>query len=164
MNKIKIGEITGPAGLKGEFKVYDFGEDAERYSGFEYVYIEDEKFDLLNARVQKNVVVLLLEKIDDRNIAEKLRGKSIYIDESQLPKLPEGTYYIKDLLGYDVVSEGGEKIGKLKDILKNTAQPLYEVRKEDGKLVYIPGVDEYILDTDIEEKKITVKVIEGLLD
>ena len=123
MKKIKIGQITGAVGLKGEFKVYDYGEDVSRYRNFE----------------------------------------AVYIDEAQLPKLPEGVYYIKDLIGFDVVSDEGVHIGTLEDILKNTAQPLYKVKTEKGS-VYIPGVDEYILNTDIAGRTITVKLIEGLLD
>lgn len=163
MKKIKIGQITGAVGLKGEFKVYDYGEDVSRYRNFEAVYIDDTEYRLKSARTQKNMAVLLLEEIDSRDKAEKLRGKNIYIDEAQLPELPEGVYYIKDLIGFDVVSDEGVHIGTLEDILKNTAQPLYKVKTEKGS-VYIPGVDEYILNTDIAGRTITVKLIEGLLD
>lgn len=164
MEKIRIGQITGAVGLKGEIKVYDFGEDPARYKKFSRIYIDGRSYSLLNARIQKNLVVLHLDGISDRNDAEKLRGKDIYIDESQLPRLPEGTYYIRDLIGFDVVSEEEEHIGTLKNILKNTAQPLYVVETDDEKQVYIPGVDEYILKTDLKEKKITVRLIEGLLE
>lgn len=164
MEKIRIGQITGAVGLKGEIKVYDFGEDSARYKKFSRIYIDGRSYSLLNARIQKNLVVLHLDGISDRNDAEKLRGKDIYIDESQLPRLPEGTYYIRDLIGFDVVSEEEEHIGTLKNILKNTAQPLYVVETDDEKQVYIPGVDEYILKTDLKEKKITVRLIEGLLE
>ena len=163
MKKIKIGQITGAVGLKGEFKIYDYGEDVSRYRNFEAVYIDDTEYRLKSARTQKNMAVLLLEEIDSRDKAEKLRGKNIYIDEAQLPELPEGVYYIKDLIGFDVVSDEGVHIGTLEDILKNTAQPLYKVKTEKGS-VYIPGVDEYILNTDIAGRTITVKLIEGLLD
>lgn len=163
MKKIKIGQITGAVGLKGEFKVYDYGEDVSRYKSFETVYIDDTQYRLKSARTQKNMAVLLLCEIDSRDKAEKLRGKDLYIDEEQLPELPEGVYYIKDLIGFDVVSDEGVHIGTLEDILKNTAQPLYKVKTEKGS-AYIPGVDEYILDTDIAGRTITVKLIEGLLD
>ena len=156
MKKIKIGQITGAVGLKGEFKVYDYGEDVSRYRNFEAVYIDDTEYRLKSARTQKNMAVLLLEEIDSRD-------KNIYIDKAQLPALPEGVYYIKDLIGFDVVSDEGVHIGTLEDILKNTAQPLYKVKTEKGS-VYIPGVDEYILNTDIASRTITVKLIEGLLD
>ena len=163
MEKIKIGQITGAVGLKGEVKVYDYGEDVSRYKNFEAVYIDDTEYRLKSARTHKNMAVLLLEEISDRNMAEKLRGKYLYIDETQLPKLAEGEYYIRDLIGFDVVSDEGTHIGTLEDILKNTAQPLYKVRTGTGT-VYIPGVAEYILDTDISNRQITVKLIEGILD
>lgn len=164
MEKIKIGEAVGAVGLKGEFKVHDLGEDLSRYSKFDHVYVGKEKYSLIRARVQKNVAVLLLEGIDDRDKAEKLRGREIFIDEDQLPKLPEGTYYIRDLVGFDVVDQNGTKVGELLDIIKATAQPVYVIKTNEGKERYIPGVDEFILNTDVENRKITVKVIEGLLD
>lgn len=164
MEKIKLGQITGAVGLKGEFKVFDYGDDPLRFKKYTRIYIDDKMYGLKSARVQKNLVVLLVDGISDRNEAEKLRGKDIYIDENQLPKLPEGTYYIRDLIGFDIVSEDGEHIGFLEDIYKNTAQPLYVIKTDDGKEGYIPGVDEFILNTDVKEKKITVKIIEGLFD
>ncbi|MCI5885631.1 MAG: ribosome maturation factor RimM [Clostridiales bacterium] len=163
MDRIKVGQITGALGLKGEIKVYDYGDEPERYKRYTRIYIDDRMYGLKNARIQKNLVVLLLNEVQDRNAAEKLRGKDVYIDESQLPSLPEGTYYIRDLIGFDVVSEDGVRIGSLKNIVKNTAQPLYVIDM-DGKEGYIPGVDEYILGTDVNEKKITVRIIEGLFD
>lgn len=164
MEKIKIGQITSAVGLKGEFKVYDYGEDISRYKQFEKIYINDTEYPLKSIRIHKNMAVLLVEGIDSRDKAEKLRSKDIYIDEQQLPKLPEGTYYIKDLIGFNVVSDEGMAIGILDDIIKNTAQPLYKVKMPDARFAYIPGVDEYILNTDIDNKKITVRIIEGLLD
>ena len=78
--------------------------------------------------------------------------------------MPEDTYYIRDLIGMDVVTEDGEKLGVLMDILQNTAQDVYEVRRESGKDILIPGVSEFILDIEIKERKITVKLPDGLLD
>lgn len=164
MEKIKIGQITGAVGLKGEIKIYDYGEDVSRYKNFEAVYIDDKEYRLKSARTHKNMAVLLLEGISDRDMAQKLKGRDLYIDEAQLPKLPEGAYYIRDLISFDVVSDEGQHIGTLEDILKNTAQPLYKVKTDDGGSVYIPGVAEYILDTDTADRTITVKLIEGLLD
>lgn len=163
MEKIKIGQITGAVGIKGEVKVYDYGEDPDRYKGFSEVIIDDTSYGVQKAGVRKNLVVLMLDGISDRDEAEKLRGKDLYISEDQLPELPEGTYYIKDLISFDVADSEGRKVGVLKDILTNTAQRLYVVETEKGDR-YIPGVDEYILDIDTDKRLITVNVIEGLLD
>ena len=163
MDKIKIGQITGAVGIKGEVKVYDYGEDPERYRDFSRVIIDDNAYEILQAGTRKNLVVLRLDGISDRNEAEKMRGKDVYISEDELPELPEGTYYIKDLISFDVADENGEKVGVLKDILTSSAQRLYVVETENGDR-YVPGVDEYILDIDTDNRVITIKVIEGLLD
>ena len=127
--------------LKGEVKVYTYS-NPERYEEIKEIYVENKPYKIEKVRFQGNTVILKLSGIDDRNAAESCKGKEIYIAESELPALPEDTYYI----------------------LQNTAQDVYEVRRESGKDILIPGVAEFILDIEVKERKITVKLPDGLLD
>ena len=163
MEKIKIGKIVNVVALKGEVKVYTYSEPY-RYEEIDSVYVENEKRNIEKVRFQGNMVILKLSGIDDRNAAEAQKEKYLYITEDQLPQLPEDEYYIRDLVGMDVVSEEGEKYGVLSDVLQNTAQDVYEVKRENGKALLIPGVKEFILDVNMEEKKIIVRLPDGLLD
>ena len=163
MEKIHVGKIVNAVALKGEVKVYTYS-NPERYEEIKEIYVENKPYKIEKVRFQGNTVILKLSGIDDRNAAESCKGKEIYIAESELPALPEDTYYIRDLIGMDVVTEDGEKLGTLMDILQNTAQDVYEVRRESGKDILIPGVAEFILDIDVKERKITVKLPDGLLD
>ena len=163
MEKIKIGKIVNVVALKGEVKVYTYSEPY-RYEELDSVYVENEKRNIEKVRFQGNMVILKLSGIDDRNAAEAQKEKYLYITEDQLPELPEDEYYIRDLVGMDVVSESGEKYGVLSDVLQNTAQDVYEVKRENGKQLLIPGVKEFILDVNMEEKKIIVRLPDGLLD
>ena len=86
------------------------------------------------------------------------------MSEEDLDELPEGVYYIRDMIGMDVVSDKGELLGKLKDINTNTPQRVYEVARPGKSDILIPGVDEFILDINMETRTITVKVIEGLYE
>lgn len=86
------------------------------------------------------------------------------MDEAELPPLPKGECYIKDILGFDVVTTQGETLGQLQNVIKETAQSLYVVETPEGKKIYIPGVPAFILEKNLETKKITVNLPEGLLD
>ena len=164
MEKIKIGKIVNTVGLKGEVKVYNYSDSIEIYETIESIYVEDRLTVIENVRAQKNMVILKLEGADDRNAAEALRGKELYITEDDLPELPEGQYYVRDLIGMSVTEEDGNLLGHVTDVLQNTAQDIFEVESENGKKLLIPKVDQFVLDIDAEKREITVRLIEGLLD
>lgn len=164
MEKIKIGKIVNTVGLKGEVKVYNYSDSIEIYETIESIYVEDRLTVIENVRAQKNMVILKLEGADDRNAAEALRGKELYITEDDLPELPEGQYYVRDLIGMRVTEEDGNLLGHVTDVLQNTAQDIFEVESENGKKLLIPKVDQFVLDIDAEKREITVRLIEGMLD
>ncbi len=164
MEKIKIGKIVNTVGLKGEVKVYNYSDSIEIYETIESIYVEDRLTVIENVRAQKNMVILKLEGADDRNAAEALRGEELYITEDDLPELPEGQYYVRDLIGMSVTEEDGNLLGHVTDVLQNTAQDIFEVESENGKKLLIPKVDQFVLDIDAEKREITVRLIEGMLD
>ena len=164
MEKIKIGKIVNTVGLKGEVKVYNYSDSIEIYETIESIYVEDRLTVIENVRAQKNMVILKLEGADDRNAAEALRGKELYITEDDLPELPEGQYYVRDLIGMSVTEEDGNLLGHVTDVLQNTAQDIFEVESENGKQLLIPKVDQFVLDIDAEKREITIRLIEGMLD
>lgn len=165
MEKIKIGKIVNAVGLRGEVKVYNYSDSEEVYERTPEIYAEDKLLKVENVRVQKNMVILKLSGIDDRNEAEAAKGVELYITESDLPELPEGVFYVRELIGMNVVeSEKDMFLGTVTDVIQNTAQDIFEVEQENGKKILIPKVDEFILNIDKEQKTIYVKLIEGLLE
>ena len=164
MEKIMIGKIVNVVGLKGEVKVYNYSDSDEIYSTTEAVYVGDDLVGIENVRLQKNMVILKLAGISDRDGAEAVRGKELFITESDLPELPEGQYYIRDLIGMTVKKENGEILGKVSDVLQNTAQDIFEVENADGRKILIPKVDQFVLEIDKAAGEIRVRLIEGMLD
>ena len=80
-------------------------------------------------------------------------------------ELSEGEYYIADIIDMEVVSDKGEKIGVIRDVLETGANDVYIVRRHDnGKDLLIPVIEECILDTDIENNIMTVHIMDGLMD
>lgn len=168
MDKIVIGKIVNVVGLKGEVKVYSYAEEPDRFERLEKIFLGTEEknneYVVTKVRYKGDMVILTLDGVTDRNAAEALKESMVLMDEADLEELPEGVYYIKDLIGMKVVSDSGVELGTLKDINTNTAQRVYEVARPGKPDILIPGVDEFILDTDIDNRVITVKVIEGLYE
>ena len=163
MEKILIGKITSAVGLKGEVKVYNYSDSADIYRNTETLYVGDEPRKVQHVRTQKNMIVLKLEGIENRDEAEKARNKEIFVSEDDLPELPEGEFYIRDLIGMEVVEEETGVVGTVQDVIQNTAQDIFDVLTPQGKQVLIPKVPEFVIDINAETKTITVKLIEGML-
>ncbi|MGN0701854.1 MAG: ribosome maturation factor RimM [Lentihominibacter sp.] len=164
MEKILIGKIVNAVGLKGEVKVYNYSDSPEIYETTEAVYVDEELMEVENVRLQKNMVILKLAGINDRNAAEGAKNREIFVTEDDLPELGEGEYYIRDLIGMEVVLEDGSHLGIMTDVVQNSAQDIFELRTDEGKNVLIPRVPEFVLDINVDERKITVRLIEGMLD
>lgn len=163
MEKIKVGKIVNAAGLKGEVKVYNYSDSSEIYEITPEMYIGDKLMEIENVRLQKNMVILKIAGMDDRNAAEAAKGREIFITEDDLPELEEGEFYIRDLIGMAVIEED-TVLGKVKDVIQNTAQDVFEVERENGKQLLIPRVDEFVLDIDLDTREIKVSLPDGLLD
>lgn len=164
MEKIKIGKIVNVVGLKGEVKVYNYSDSSQVYEETPEIYVGKNLTKIEKVRMQKNMVVLKLEGVNDRDAAEKLRGNELFITEDDLPELPEGQFYVRDLIGMTVKEEEGSVLGKVTDVIQNTAQDIFEIERENGKTILIPKVDQFVLNIDGDSREITVRLIDGLLD
>ena len=163
MEKIRLGQITAPVGIKGEIRVYPYLEQT-RFSDIREVCMENGAFvKIEKLRSDKNMLVIKLSGTDSRNDAEALRGKYLYLPEGAKLDLGEDTYLTDKLKGCRIVEEGKE-LGIVTDIISRPYQDIYEVTKPDGKVFSIPAVKEFIKDVDTEAQIITVKLPEGLTE
>lgn len=162
---IKVGKIVNTHGVRGCVKCIPLTDDLERFDELEYVYTEkdDQKRQIKDVWSKKGSVYLTLEGIDDMNIAENFRDTYISILEDQLRVLPEDTYYLFDLEGLDVYSTENVYIGKISTIYQTGANDVYEV-KSNNKTYLIPAIKDVVKDVNIENKKVIINVIEGLLE
>lgn len=164
MEKIKLGQIVTAVGIKGEVKVYPYTDIPERFEEIDSLMIESKTAIINGVRYMKNMVILRLEGVDDRNAAEALRGKNLYIDRKDMWEMPEDTYLVKDLLGMTVMDPEGNRIGKLVDVIQNSAQDLYEIEREDGKKFLLPAVGEFVQTVNLNKRIMIVRLIEGLVE
>ena len=162
MDTIRLGKITAPQGIKGEVRVYPYTDGPERLFQVEAAYLDGVRRRIEKVRVMKNLAVLKLEGIDDRNAAEAVRGRELLLPREELWEQEEDTYFIDDILGSAVVSEESLPVGTLKQIHSRPAQDLYEIERADGSTFLLPAVKEFVRNVDTENRIITVHLIEGL--
>jgi 16S rRNA processing protein RimM len=163
-NLLEIGQIVNTHGLRGDVKVMPWCDDPEIFHELEYVLIDDKEFVIEKSSIHKNMVLLKLEGINHINDAESYRNKVLYVPREDLGELPEGTYYICDLLGCDVETDTGRPLGKVCDIIKTGSNDVYVVEDESKKQTLIPVIDEVIKTVDIDGKKIVITPLKGLID
>ncbi len=169
MEKIKIGKIVNAAALRGEVKVYHYSDYKERFEELDRVLLEHkgkyEEYGIEGVRYQKEMVILKLKGVSDRNAAEALKERDIYITEADLRDLPEDTFYIKDLIGCNVVNiEDGSRIGAIADVLQNSAQDIYKIELASGKEALIPAVGEFVKEVDMARRLVKIRLIPGFID
>ncbi|MBQ9757264.1 MAG: ribosome maturation factor RimM [Clostridia bacterium] len=162
--ELEIGQIVNTHGLRGDVKVMYWCDTPELFHELAYVNIDGEEFDIEKSRIHKNMVILKLKGIDDINIAEKYRNKILTVPREELGDLPDGTYYICDLLGCSVETVEGRLLGKICDIIKTGSNDVYVVENDDKKQVLIPVISDVIKSVDIEAKRILIEPLKGLID
>ena len=163
---LELGQIVNVKGLKGEVKMNSFAEDDSVFETLSKVYIKSKKevteMEIEKVGYNKNQVILKFKGCDSIDDAEKLRNTYLLVKRTDLEELPEGVYYIVDLIGLDVYTDNDEYLGKVDDIYSTGANDIYVVKDELGKQKLLPGIPDVIKQTNIEDGKIIVHLIEGL--
>ena len=155
MERLTIGEVLKPQGIRGELKVKTFTDFPEDVKKFGTVYIDDQPYKILSFRVGPDGAAYMgLRGIPDRNAAELFRGKKLEGDREDAPPLEEGRHYIVDVIGLTCETEEGEVLGVVKEIA-NLSSDVYTLEK-DGKQILFPSVNGVIVKFDIEGGKLVV--------
>ena len=165
---LRVGVIANTHGIRGEVKVFPTTDEKERFKDLKKVILdmgkEQKVLEIQSVRFFKNLVILKFKGIDNINDIEMYKGKDLLVTREDAVPLEEGEYFIADLLDLDVYSDEDEKIGVLYDVMQTGANDVYVVKTEEGKEILLPAIDECILDIYLEESRMTVHIMEGLLD
>ncbi|MDO4778887.1 MAG: ribosome maturation factor RimM [Tissierellia bacterium] len=161
MEKIIVGKITNSHGIKGEVKIQRTGEELFNKDIPYYIGNKLNRVSIERSRISGDIAFVKFREYDNINQILEFKSQYIYVDKSNLDELEESTYYIHDLIGMNVYDEDEIFIGKLVDVLSYSANDVYIVEGKDGNLS-IPAVKEFILNVDIKNKKMKVKLIEGM--
>lgn len=165
---LQVGAITQTHGLRGEVKVFPTTDDAKRFKKLKEVILDTGKekmvLEIEGVKFFKQFVILKFKGFDDINDIERYKGKSLYVTRENAVKLKKDEYFIADLIGIRVYDEDEEYLGVLKDVIVTGANDVYDVALEDGRSLLLPAIKQCVLEVDMEQHKMKVHVLEGLLD
>lgn len=165
--RLEIGQIVNTFGIKGFVKIYPFVNDIKRFDNLKKIYVKLKKeeltLELEEIKYQKNMVIAKFKNIENIEQAEPLKNAYVEISREDAIPLEEGEYFIADLLGMEVYTDLGEKLGTLTDIFNNGSSDIYEVKNEQGKQFLLPYIDDVIKEINIETGRITVHILDGLI-
>lgn len=168
LKHLTVGYVLRPRGIKGEVKVEPLTDSVDEFHKWDTLYIKDgNKYYPLKINAKRNTgddLFLHFEGYDDMNMAEKLRGKYLWIPRDEMEELPEDTFYITDILGCTVYTQEGAVLGQVDRIIHTGSNDVYLLKGSAGEIL-IPGLKKVILDIDITAKKMVVAAqeLEGLL-
>ncbi|MGO5115957.1 ribosome maturation factor RimM [Candidatus Avoscillospira sp. LCP25S3_F1] len=155
---LEAGEIVNTHGIRGEVKINPWADGPEFLVDFDTFYLNGVPYAVESARVHKSVVLCKLEGVDTIEQAQKLRGTVVCIDRDEV-ELEEDAVFIADLIGLPVLADGVE-IGRVEDVLTMPGNDVYVVKGQRSYM--IPAVKEFLLDVNVEEGYVRVKLIEGM--
>ena len=156
---LECGKIVNTHGIRGEVKIVPWADSPEFLCDLPALYIDGKAVKIRNARIHKGNVIALLDGIDDVNSAMLLKEKVVSMSRSDV-NLPEGSFYLADIIGLKVIDESGNELGILDDILSPSLQQVYVIKGE--REIMIPAVPEFVLETNVEGGYIKVRLIEGM--
>lgn len=165
---LQVGAITQTHGLRGEVKVFPTTDDVRRFKKLKEVILDMGKekmvLEIENVRFFKQFAILKFKGFDDINDIERYKGKSLYVTRENAVKLNKDEYFIADLIDVKIYDEQDRYMGVLKDVIVTGANDVYEITLEDGRTLLLPAIKQCVLNVDMEQRKMNVHVLDGLLD
>lgn len=154
-NLLKIGIIVKPQGVKGELKVMPLTDDCLRFKKLKKIIIDNRPIQVTSVRTGCNEVFLTLMGITDRNAAEQLRSKFLYIERQDAVTLPKDSYFIADIIGCKIKFSGEREFGEITDVTEAKTD-YFTAALNNGKTVRFPFLKDVALNVDVLNKVITL--------
>ncbi|WP_042223791.1 ribosome maturation factor RimM [Oceanobacillus manasiensis] len=164
-----IGKIVNTHGIRGEVKVVRISDFEERFAVGNQVFVVKDKAEpvaltIAAHRIHKGFDLLQFEDYANINDVEHFKGSYLKISEEQLTELDSDEYYYHEIIGCDVVTASGESLGVIKEILSPGANDVWVVKRPKEKDLLIPYIDDVVKEVSIQDKKVVIEPMEGLLD
>lgn len=164
---LQVGVITSTHGVRGEVKVFPTTDDAARFKQLKHVLLdtgrEMKPLEIQGVKFFKQFVILKFKGIDNINDIERYKRCPLLVERKDAVKLKEDEYFIADMIGIQVETEDGEVFGTLKDVMETGANDVYVIDTEEHGEVLVPAIKECILDVDVENRKMTIHLMDGLI-
>lgn len=163
---LQAGVITTTHGVRGEVKVFPTTDDPARFKKLKKVLVDTGKtqmeLEIASVKFFKNMVILKFKEYDNINDVQYLRQAKIMVTRDQAVKLKKDEYFIADLLDMKAVSDEGEELGVIADVLQTGANDVYIIKKEQKKDLLVPAIRDCIKNVDMEQNVMTIHLLPGL--
>lgn len=165
---ITIGKAVRPFGVKGEMKIEPMTDFPERFKDLRRVYLvspagRELVCEVRSQRYAGGVPFLLFSGYDSPEKAKTLNGWFLKVPEEETVPLPQGSYYWFELVGMEVISESGEKLGTITEVFETGSNDVY-VMKQGRKEIYLPATKEIVKHIDRKAKRMVIHLVDGLLE
>lgn len=164
-----LGRILRPHGVRGELKIQVATDYPERIAELETVYIASDMnaenprpYAVQAARLHQGYVLLTIKGIASRNDADKLRGSYVMVNVADAVPLDEDEFYLYELIGMQVVTEDGQELGAIAEVMETGANDVYIVRSDTGTIL-LPAHEETVIEYDFDARTVTMRLPDGLL-
>lgn len=170
---VDIGRIVAPHGVKGEFRIAPLTDFPDRFLSMKTLRLYDDggifqseiPISSVRIRPDKGDVLARSVKICDRDLAESLKGLLVKVRRDELVPLPEGEYWIDDLIGMKVLDrESGDTVGEILDVMVTGGADVYLIGRPDGRTFMVPAVADYVFSVDVDGSKMVVQEVQELMD
>ena len=163
---LQVGVISSTHGIRGEVKVFPTTDDPMRFKKLKKVFLDTGRerleFEVQSVRFFKQFAIVKFKGIDNINDIERYKGKGLFVPREDAVPLGEDEYYIADLIGMEVFTEDGH-FGVVKDVMETGANEVYIVESDKHGEVLIPAIRQCVLDVNVEEKKMKIRLMDGLI-
>ena len=161
MEKVVLGQIVAPHGVRGDLRIMPLTSNLQLFMDMDYLLLPDDRqLHIVKARPHKNIMLVTVKEIASIEEAEALRGQKVSVYREDMPELPEGRYYVGDLIGLPVLDEGGSRIGTFKDVLQTGSKDVYVIQPPEGKDILVANIPENIREIDLKNGRIIVRLPE----
>lgn len=165
---LQVGVITTTHGVRGEVKVFPTTDDPARFKDLKNVILDTGKtqmeLEITGVKFFKNMVILKFKGFDNINDVERFRQAKLLVTRENAVELAADEYFIADLIGLLAVSDEGEELGKVADVLQTGANDVYVIQKEGCADLLVPAIHDCIKEVDILQGKMTIHLLPGLRD
>lgn len=168
--RLAVAKVLAPHGIRGEVRVEVLSDDPGRLASVRACWLrvaggESRPAEIVAARPgPRGTAIVAFEGIGDRTAAEALRGALVEIPVERARPLPEGRFYLFELMGMEVVTEQGQRLGHISGVLRSPAHDIWEVSRPSGEQpVLIPAVRAFIGAVDRAARRVVVRLPEGLI-
>ncbi len=156
-DRIIIGKVGAPHGVKGEVKIIPLTDFPERFYAMKMLTIGAKSFAVAKTRTATNGnPIIKLTDVDDRDAAACLTGQTVTVAKSETVPLKEGEYYAFDIVGLRVFDENDHYFGVVTDVLKTGSNDVYAVKDDAGRELFLPALKKIVRKIDTDNKRMII--------